>query len=483
MTAPSIGPTTRATPPPWLLLLAGSVITALSLGVRSTFGLFLDPVIDTLGTGRGAFALAIAIQNLVWGLSQPLAGAVADRFGSARVLSVGAVVYALGLLLMSTAESSGALYLSAGFVIGVGTGAASFAVVLAAVGRMVPPSRRSMALGVVTAMGSVGQFILVPVVQQLVDASGWEAAAVVLAVIILTVIACAPVLRGRAVDHATREAGADAEIRPLGHELRRAAHSRSYRLLNMAFFVCGFHVTFIAVHLTSYAEDVGQSRSVAATALALIGLFNIVGSLTAGILGGRHSKSRLLSLIYAARAVVITGYVLIPASATTTVVFGALIGLLWLSTVPLTSGIVAGQFGTAHSGTLFGIVFLSHQLGAFVGAWMGGTLADRAGSYDPVWWIAVGLGVLAALLHLMIDEGPQPAPPDAVRVAPNPAGGLAAVLVVVGLTAVLSFASADAAPGSTGRDNGRAATAENSGLETLVGVGYFCALHPVWLPD
>ncbi|MGB5755969.1 MAG: MFS transporter [Acidimicrobiales bacterium] len=479
--SPVAGKTVRATPPLWLLLVAGSIITALSLGVRSTFGLFLDPVIDTLGTGRGAFALAIAIQNLVWGLSQPLAGAVADRFGSARVLTVGAVVYALGLVLMSTATSSAALYLSAGFVIGVGTGAASFAVVLAAIGRMAPPEKRSMALGIATAMGSVGQFILVPLVQRLIDVSGWEAAAVVLAVVILAVIVCAPGLRGRAADHMT--AGAGTEIVPLRQELRRAAHSRSYRLLNMAFFVCGFHVTFIATHLTSYAEDIGQSRTVAATALALIGLFNIVGSLTAGILGGRHSKTRLLSLIYAMRALVIAGYVLIPAGPTTTVVFGALIGLLWLSTVPLTSGIVAGQFGTAHSGTLFGIVFLSHQLGAFVGAWMGGTLADRAGSYEPVWWIAVGLGVLAALLHLMIDEGPQPAPPDAVRVVPDPIGGLAALVLVVALTTGLSFAAADAAHGSTGRERGHGDPMANSGPGSMAGIGYFCALHPIGLPD
>ncbi len=466
-------------PPLWLLLVAGSIITALSLGVRSTMGLFLDPVIETLGTGRGAFALAIAIQNLVWGLSQPLAGAVADRFGSARVLTVGAVVYAIGLVLMSTADSSTSLYLSAGFIVGLGTGAASFAVVLAAIGRMAPPEKRSMALGIATAMGSVGQFVLVPIVQRLIDASGWEAAAIVLAVIILAVIACAPGLRGRAADHASATGGDD--IVPLRQELRRAAHSNSYRLLNLAFFVCGFHVTFIATHLASYAEDVGQTRAVAATALALIGLFNIVGSLTAGVLGGRHSKSRLLSIIYAGRALVIAGFVLIPSSATTTLVFGALIGVLWLSTVPLTSGIVASQFGTAHTGTLFGIVFLSHQLGAFAGAWMGGTLADRAGSYDPVWWIAVGLGVLAALLHLMIDEGPQPAPPDAVRVVPNPAGGVAAVLLIVGLTAALSFGAADAAvsPGSAGR----AASSEAGDESDQSGLSYFCVLHPAGLGD
>ena len=459
----------RFAPPLWLVLAAGSVITALSLGVRSTFGLFLDPVIDTLGTGRGVFALAVAIQNLVWGLSQPVAGAIADRYGSGRVLASGAVIYAVGMLLMSTADSSGTLYLSAGFIVGAGTGAASFAVVLAALGRMAPPEKRSMALGIATAMGSVGQFILVPVVQRLIDSSGWETTAMALGGVILSVLIFAPGLRGRAVDQApTGSVVADADqTRPLSQELRRASSSNSYRMLNLAFFVCGFHVTFIATHLTSYAEDVGQTREVAATALALIGLFNIAGSLTAGALGGRYSKSKLLTIIYGARAVVLTAFVLIPPSATTTIVFGATIGVLWLSTVPLTSGIVVSQFGTAHSGTLFGIVFLSHQVGAFAGAWMGGTLADRVGSYDPVWWIAVGLGVLAALLHLMIDEGPQPEAPVSGSMIPAPLGGAAAVVVMVGIGATMSLSAAAEVDAEVG-----------IGAETGT---LFCPLHPVIL--
>ncbi len=478
----------RSLPPFWLLMVAGSIVTALSLGVRSTFGLFLDPVIDTLDSGRGTFALAIAIQNLVWGLSQPLAGAVADRFGSARVLAAGAVIYSLGMVLMASADSSTALYLSAGFVVGAGTGAASFAVVLAAIGRMAPPEKRSMALGIATAMGSVGQFVLVPLVQRLIDANGWQATAVVLGVVILSVGLFAPGLRGRAADFQDAgQAGVDAV--PLRSELRRAAHSRSYRLLNLAFFVCGFHVTFIATHLTSYAEDVGQTRAIAASALALIGLFNIAGSLGAGVLGGRYSKTKLLSAIYAGRAIVIAAFVLIPASATTTLVFGAFIGVLWLSTVPLTSGIVASQFGTAHTGTLFGIVFLSHQLGAFVGAWMGGTLADSTGSYDIVWWIAVALGVLAAVLHLMIDEGPQPAPPEAIRVAANPAGGVAAVVLLailtvsavgglsyLGSTAGLDQIAVDSADSST--HDPADGDSPDSGPHSAL-PAFFCVLHPV----
>jgi predicted MFS family arabinose efflux permease len=453
-----------------LILAAGSTITALSLGVRSTFGLFLDPVIAALQTGRGAFALAIAVQNLLWGLSQPIAGAIADRFGAARVLAFGAVLYSFGLVIMASAQSTGVLYLSTGFIIGVGTGAASFAVVLAAIGRMARPEKRSTALGIASAMGSVGQFVLVPVIQRIIDGQGWEQAALLLAVVILGVVLCAPGLRGRAADFIEPSTdGTAAPIVPLGQELRRAGHSMSYRLLNLAFFVCGFHVTFIATHLISHAEDLGQERSIGSTALALIGLFNIAGSLTAGVLGGRHSKTRLLAIIYALRAVVISAFMLLPASPTTTVVFGAAIGVLWLSTVPLTSGIVVGQFGTAHSGTLFGIVFLSHQVGAFIGAWMGGSLADRAGSYDPVWWIAAALGVMAAVAHLFIDEGPQPEPPAKTGGLPIPAGGVATFVLFVGLT-VGSVAAASA------ETTGQATDERFSNTPA-----YFCVLHPAGL--
>lgn len=472
--------------PLWVILVTGSIITALSLGVRSTFGLFLDPVIDTIGSGRGVFALAVAIQNLVWGLSQPVAGAIADRFGSARVLATGGVVYAIGLVLMSGATSGPALYLSAGFIVGAGTGAASFAVVLAAIGRMAPPERRSIALGVATAMGSVGQFLLVPLTQRLIDSSGWETTALVMAGVILAVVIFAPGLRGRATDLVTPPEGDDttgaggetAAVVPLRTELRRAAHSNSYLMLNLAFFVCGFHVTFIATHLTSYAEDVGQTRSVAANALALVGLFNIAGSLAAGVLGGKYSKSKLLSGIYFARAVVIAAFVIVPPTATSTIIFGAAIGVLWLSTVPLTSGIVAAQFGTAHTGTLFGIVFLSHQVGAFAGAWMGGSLADRAGSYEPVWWIAVGLGVFAGLLHLMIDESPQPEAPPSGVVSPRPIGGAAAAVIAVAVLAAGVVGTATesmAAPRTEPAERGGSVSSNGSTF------AYFCVLHPVQL--
>lgn len=474
-----------------LLLAAGGLITAVSLGARSTFGLFLDPVITTLGTGRGTFALAIAIQNLAWGLTQPFAGAVADRYGSARVLCTGAVVYAGGLVLLANVSSSGALYLSVGFIVGVGIGIASFAVVLAAVGRMVTPARRSMAMGMVSAMGSVGQFVLVPVIQRLIRNLQWEHTALVLAGVVLLVVVAAPVLRGRSADQlAAASAGssnavagtsgaAPAEATPLTQELRRAAHSRSYQLLNLAFFVCGFHVTFVGTHLISYAKDIGQTRSVAAAALSLIGLFNIAGSLAAGALGSRHSSTKLLSLIYGSRAVVFTLFMVLPHSNATTLAFGAAIGLLWLSTVPLTSSIVVGQFGPTHVGTLFGIVFLSHQLGAFVGAYLGGTLADRIGSYNPVWWIAAGLGVMAAVVHLFIDEGPQPEAPVAIGLSPRPIGSMAAVAVVAGLSVTMGLSETGANGGGAADRSSTASADDEAGAapaaaDSLV---FFCPLH------
>lgn len=428
-----------------LVVVAASLITSIGLGARSTFGLYLDPVITDLGTGRGMFSLAIAIQNIVWGLSQPFAGAIADRYGAARVLSVGAVGYAGALVLMSSAHSPTVFTLSVGFFMGLAAGAASFSVVLAAVGRMAPPEKVSMALGIVTAMGSIGQFVLIPVTRQLIENYGWRSTAMVLAAFVATIALFSQPVRGKAVDQQGQAAnsGATSPSVPLAQELRRAFNHRPYLLLNAAFFVCGFHVTFISTHLVSYARDVGVGRGSATTGLALIGLFNIVGSLIAGYLGSRRPKTYLLAAIYALRGVVITAFVLVPVSSTTVIVFGAAMGVLWLSTVPLTGGIVAAQFGTTHSGTLFGFVFLSHQIGAFIGVWMAGLLADRTGSYLVVWWIAIGLAVVATVLHLFINE--KPAPPAPIRVAGAGAGaggmvpaGAAAVMVAIGAAAALT---------------------------------------------
>lgn len=414
-------------------VVAASLITMISLGVRATIGLFLTPISDALDSPRAVFALAVAIQNLVWGLGQPVAGALADRFGSGRVLVIGSGIYAGGMVLMANSTTAVGLYVSGGFIVGLGLAAASFSVVLAAVGRIAPPERRSMALGIVTAMGSVGHFVLVPVAQAWISDLGWQTAMVILGVIALSIVLAVRPVRGSAAEVSGE---AEADRVPLRQDLARAARSKHYVLLNAAFFVCGFHVTFIATHLPAYAGDVGVATAAAATALSLVGLFNIGGSLAAGALGQRYSKTRLLSIIYGARAVVITAFVLTPISATTIVVFGALMGVLWLSTVPLTSGIVVQQFGTTHSGTLFGIVFMSHQVGAFIGAWMGGAVVDATASYLPAWWTAVGLGVFAAIVHLFIDDGPvapyAPVVGRRWRVAPTTGALLLVLAMAVG---------------------------------------------------
>ncbi|MGE0726569.1 MAG: MFS transporter [Acidimicrobiia bacterium] len=439
MTTPATSQPTAPTdrrPLLWVLV-AASAITAVSLGVRSTFGLFLTPVTEALSTDRAGFALAIAIQNLVWGLGQPVAGAIADRFGAPRVLAVGGGLYALGVLGMSRASTTTELYLSGGLLVGVAMAAASFSVVLAAVGRIAPPERRTWAMGIATAAGSLGQFILVPLAGQLEDAFGWRSALAALGSVALVAIALAPVLRLRTPAAGTAAAAEAAAAEPLGMALRRALRHPSYVLLCAGFFVCGFHVTFIGTHLPAYLGDVGLSKATGARAVALIGLFNIAGAFAAGSLAARFPKQRLLSLIYGLRAVAIVGLVLLPHTTATALAFGAVMGVLWLSTVPLTSGIVVGQFGVANAGSLFGIVFLAHQIGAFIGVWYGGKLADSTGSYVAVWWIAVGLGVFAAVIHFFIDD--RPAPPAPVRVAGAGLGasaGMASIAVLAAVSAV-----------------------------------------------
>ncbi len=388
-----------------IVIACGGLLTAVSLGVRSTFGVFLDPVVDSVLDGaQGPYGLAIAVQSIVWGLSQPIAGAVSDRYGAAPTFAAGSVLYAIALALMSTAESGAMIVLTSGFLVGVAVGAASFSVVLSAVGRMVAPERRTMALGIVSAVGSLGQFVLVPLAGWLIDRGSWENTAVVLAVLLLATVFVTPTLRGSARRHFP-EPATDEPERSLRDELRGAVRAKPYLLLNAAFFVCGFHVTFIGTYLPRYGADLGH-ESVARTALALIGLFNVFGSLAAGFFGGRHSKTKLLAGIYLARALTIGAYVSLPASPGSTIAFGCVMGTLWLSTVPLTSAIVTDQFGTTHAGALFGVVFLSHQAGALLGALTGANLYDRTGSYTSTWWIAVGLGIFAMAMHLMIDEGP-----------------------------------------------------------------------------
>jgi len=414
------------------ILVAGSAVTAVSLGIRSTFGLFLTPVTAALQTDRAGFALAIAIQNLVWGFGQPVAGAIADRFGAPRVLATGGVLYTAGVFGMSRATNVTGFYLTGGLVVGLAMAAASFAVVLAAVGRIAPPERRTSAMGMVTAAGSIGQFLLVPTAGRLEDAMGWRSALATLGAVALVVIAMAPVLR-----EARRADGTAAPAAPFRPALQRALRHPSYLLLCAGFFVCGFHVTFIGTHLPAYLGDVGLTKGTGARAVALIGLFNIAGSLAAGRLAGRFAKNRLLSIVYGARAVAIVGLVLLPHTPAVALAFGAVMGLLWLSTVPLTSGIVVGQFGVANAGSLFGVVFLAHQIGAFVGVWYGGWLADATGSYVSVWWLAVALGVFAAVINLFVSDAPAPpAPERAVASSGLGAGaGVASVLVLATVSA------------------------------------------------
>lgn len=384
------------------VVLVGSAMMFFSGGIRSGFGLFVDPIGDETGWTTAQISLGIAVQNLMWGLGQPFAGALADRYGSGRVLASGGALYVAGVFLMGQASGPGEWVLSSGLLVGLALAGASLSVVLAAVGRAVPAESRSMALGIVTAAMSAGQFVLVPVTRWLIASRGIEGAFTSLAVVASVMILLAGAMTGRA----QQGDGSGAADRSARAALADAAAHRGYVLLTIGFFVCGFHVMFMATHIPKHIEENGLSDDVGAWTLALIGLFNIIGSLAAGHLGSRHRMSGLLAGLYLARAVVIALFVIIPISATSSLVFGAAIGLLWLSTVPLTSGLVAKMFGPENAGLLFGIVFLSHQLGSFLGIWLGGKLFDVTGSFTVTWWIAVVLGLVAAILHWPIDEPP-----------------------------------------------------------------------------
>jgi MFS family permease len=363
-----------------LLIACGCIVAVITFGARSGFGLYLEPMTSTFGWGREVFALALAIQQIVWGAGQPIAGGFADRYGVTPVLIIGTLIYATGFALMSVSSEPWMLYLSTGVLIGIGGAAASFAIIMAAVGRMVSEERRSWALGLVVACSSLGMFVYAPMGQAFITSFGWPTALLLTASSVLLVIPLSLPYLG---DRGTAASGGQT----IGQALREAAGHRSYWLLVAGFFVCGYHVAFIQVHLPAYVADQGGAAWVGGWALALIGLFNVVGSYTAGVLGGRRSKKNLLCLIYLARAVVIAVYVSVPTSAASTLVFAALMGLLWLSTVPPTSGLIALMFGPRYMATLFGVVFFSHQMGAF-------------------------LGVLAALVHWPISERavPRPAP-------------------------------------------------------------------------
>jgi predicted MFS family arabinose efflux permease len=390
-----------------LVIVAGCLIALITFGARTSFGLFTEPLSALRGWDRETFALAIAIQNLLWGIGQPFAGAIADRYGPGRVLAAGGAVYALGVVLMAVSTSPAALALTGGVIIGLGLSGGSFTIVIAAFARLVPEDRRSWAMGLATAMGSLGQFVFAPLGQSFISAFGAATALVLIGGCVAFVPALARALSGGDAMEEAQESSSVA--------VRQALTHPSYMLLTSGFFVCGFHIAFVSTHLPPYLTDLGLGTALAAWALALIGLFNVVGAYTAGVLGGTHSRRLLLSGIYASRAAAFALFFALPASPATVLLFAAAIGLLWLSTVPLTSGLIAVMFGTRHLGLLFGVVFLSHQVGAFAGAWLGGAVYEATGTYDLMWWLSVALGLAAAVVHLPIRERPAP------RLAVSPA--------------------------------------------------------------
>ncbi len=380
------------------VLLCGAAIVTLSMGIRHGFGLWMQPITMERGWTRENFAFALAVQNLVWGLAGPFAGMVADRFGAWRVLIAGSLFYSGGLVLMAYAQTVAGFTGSAGLVLGMAQAGTTYAIVFGVVGRNVAPERRSWAMGVTAAAGSFGQFLMVPVENWLIGGLGWPTALVVLGCAALAIVPFSFGLKEKALDART---GVQASI---GQAVREAFAYPSFLLLTAGYFVCGFQVVFIGVHLPSYLKDNGLGPEVAAYALALIGLFNVFGTYIAGSLGERLPKRYILAAIYLLRAVAIAVFVLAPLTPASVYVFASVIGFLWLSTVPPTNAIVAQIFGVKYLSMLSGFVFLSHQIGSFVGVWLGGKLYDTTGSYDLVWWIAVALGVFAALINLPVRE-------------------------------------------------------------------------------
>ena len=385
------------------VILAACLISLIGFGIRASFGLYLDPMTVANGWSRETFALAMAIQNLLWGIGVPIAGAITDRYGPGLVIAVGAVIYGMGVAGMAGSDSGLALHLSGGLLVGLGVAFTSFSLVLAAIARVVSPERRSLALGFGTAAGSLGQVLFSPVSQALISSYGWYDSLVLVSFITLVMIPLAFTLPGT-----TKAPGEPHSDQTIGEALGEAMSHRGYVLLTIGFFVCGFHVAFITVHFPAYVTDLGLSPQVGAYALAIVGLLNIAGSFLSGAVGQRFSKKTSLSFIYFARAVVIGALLTAPASEITIYLFATAMGLLWLSTVPLTTGIVAQIFGLKFMATLFGVVFLSHQIGSFIGVWLGGVLYDRTGSYDMMWWAGIFFGVFAGLVHLPIDEKPLP---------------------------------------------------------------------------
>jgi predicted MFS family arabinose efflux permease len=388
--------------PSWLtIVLCGSLVVALSMGVRQVSGLFLRPVALDLGLSREAFGISVALQNLVWGLTQPIAGLLADRYGARPVVLVCGLIYVAGLAVAAAATNGVMFVFGLGVLGGLGQSGTAFAVVLAVIGRAAPVARLSAALGLGSAASSIGMFVLVPVTSALLDFFDWRSTMLILSVgLAATAVLAWPLAERGPAPHA---GGA-----PAGAAVGTAASDRDYWLLNLGFAVCGFQLAFIATYLPTILLDRGFDIATGAAVLAAIGACNILGTYLAGLAGGRWLKTRVLAALYLARAMVIAVFLLSPLSQLSAIAFGAMIGLLWTGTVPLTNGLVADLWGRRNLGFLFGIVYVGHQVGAFVGAWAAGLIFDRTGSFDLMWGAAIAAGLAAAICHLLLDETPRP---------------------------------------------------------------------------
>ena len=386
--------------PLWIIIVAGGTIVGLAVGFRQSMGLFLPAISADLGIGRESFALGMGLMNLVWGLGAPLAGALADRHGAGRVTAAGGICYAAGLLALTGSGDGGQLLLG-GALIGLGLSGAGYTFILGTGGRLTPPESRGRALGLVAMGGSIGQFAALPYAQVLIGGFGWGVSLIVLAISALLIVPLAAGIAGRPHIEGT------AAAQSMGEAFAEAWGDRNFWLLNAGFFVCGFHLAFIAIHLPGFLADKGFQPWLAATALTLVGICNIAGSYVCAAMGERFRKKSVLSVLYLARAAIFALFLAVPVSEYSVMAFAAAMGFLWLGTVPLTSGIVAARWGTAYMSMIFGMVFFGHQVGGFLGAWLAGRAYDALGGYDAMWWVCIGLGILSALLHWPIAERPM----------------------------------------------------------------------------
>ncbi|BEU04010.1 MFS transporter [Agarivorans sp. OAG1] len=386
------------------LVWLGIGILVISLGIRQSFGIFMMPVSEHFQLGREFFSFAIALQNLLFGMFQPFVGMAADKWGAKRVIVLGAAAYALGLYLSSIATLSSMLYLSLGALVGLGLSATSYVIVLGAVAKVVPAKHAAKAFGLTTAAGSFGMFAMIPGAQLMLSQMGWQQALQAFALLCALMVAFAMFMK-TAKPSTEHQAVVD-DKQTLKESLQEAFSHKGYWLIHAGFFVCGFHVMFIATHLPSYLADKNLSATTGAMALAYVGIFNIFGSYFWGVMGDRFSKRHVMSALYLMRTIVIAGFVSLPVTESTAALFGGAIGFCWLGTVPLTSGLVRQIFGARYLSTLYGLVFFTHQIGSFLGAWVGGRIYDYCGSYEPIWWSTVALAFIAALIHLPINDKP-----------------------------------------------------------------------------